>query len=301
MRGGAARSLPMEINITRLREQMHRAVITGHLSLLRRVAVTRPVPLPYWWTLRRMIRSIHDPPNPLLPPFSSFSSRGSALGVAELEALLRDDELGGWSLDAATITLLWKRLWRERPSVILECGAGLSTLVLACYADLLDEACTVISLEQDAATRESVQSRLDRAGLDGSVHVLSAPLADPGVYRFDEDRLTEILDARRIDWLLIDGPCGPPGCRVWTLPSLARWCRPGTRWFLDDGFRDGELQVLGQWRSMDGLTVDGICAVGKGLATGTVDSPKHVRAVDDLLTLSVPCDRHERHPAAAVV
>ncbi len=296
MSDGVARSLPMELNINRLRERTHRAFITGHLSLLRRVAMARPVPLPYWWTLRRMVRPIYDPPNPLLPPFASFNSRGSALGVAELDALLRDDELGDWSLDAATIALLWKHLWRERPTTILECGAGLSTLVLARYAAMLDEACTVISLEQDAATRESVESRLAREGLDGTVHVLSAPLAEPSVYRFDEERLAALLGARRIDWLLIDGPCGPPGCRVRTLPSLARWCRPGARWFLDDGFRDGELQVLSQWRSMDGLTVDGICAVGKGLATGTVDGPECVAAIDDSLATSVPCDRHEGRP-----
>ena len=80
------------------------------------------------------------------------------------------------------------------------------------------------------------------------------------------------LAHRKLDWVLIDGPVGRPGCRAYTLPDLAPYCRPGARWFLDDAFRDPELKILSNWSENPDFAVDGILPTEKGLATGTVRS-----------------------------
>ena len=51
---------------------------------------------------------------------------------------------------------------------------------------------------------------------------------------------------------------------------LAPYSRAGTRWFLDDAFRDGELDILRNWARQPEFGVQGIVPIGKGLATGVI-------------------------------
>jgi len=97
------------------------------------------------------------------------------------------------------------------------------------------------------------------------VTVVHVPLRE-GPY--DVGKLGVVPPGGHVDWILIDGPSGPPGCRYWTLPALRGHCGPGARWFLDDAFRDGELAILRKWRNVSGIVVEGIYPIGKGLATG---------------------------------
>jgi len=43
---------------------------------------------------------------------------------------------------------------------------------------------------------------------------------------------------------------------------------------LDDAYRDGELSVLNKWTTLNGIMVDGIHPIGKGLGTGIVKYPE---------------------------
>jgi hypothetical protein len=185
-------------------------------------------------------------------------------------------------VDASTITFLWKRMQQERPNIMVECGAGLSTLVLTknaarrCFERTSP---SVYSLEQDLRIKDAIEKRLEACGLRNRAEVLHTPISERGNYEFDPQKLRERLGSGAIDWLLIDGPAGPDGCRVSTLPFLAKFCRPGARWYLDDAFRDGELQTLNDWRRLPGIVVEGIYPIGKGLATGTVNDPSQVSAL----------------------
>ena len=116
--------------------------------------------------------------------------------------------------------------------------------------------------------KKAIESRLLQHGLKDCVRVIHAPISEQGKYELDAKKLSEQLGPDKADWLLIDGPSGPEGCRVWTLPLLAKFCRSGTRWFLDDAFRDAEVRILGEWLRLPGVIVEGIYPVGKGLATG---------------------------------
>jgi hypothetical protein len=192
-----------------------------------------------------------------------------------LASILGEDKLGGFSLDAEAVAFLWNYLIRTQPSIIIECGSGLSTIVFAQYLAKFraaDGKALLISLEQDQQTRSDVELRLIRARLQEYARILHAPLDE--AHRYSHEALDEFesLRIRGADLLLIDGPFGPPGCRVWTLPSLLPYCRSGARWFLDDGFRDAEFAILKKWARASGIAVEGILPLGKGLATGRVVS-----------------------------
>jgi len=250
------------------------SAVLSHLRALRRVGAGIPWPLGYWTRLRTLLARCSAADDPLSPPESFNQSTGAQLCAPELRAALSDEVLGLWSLDSGTLDLLWNWIRVHRPRVSIECGAGLSTVVLATYAasQAAGDA-AVFSLEQDARVKEQISARLRKNGLAATVDVLEAPLSPQHRYELNVKDLSNRLGARRADLLLIDGPSGRPGCRAWTLPLLAPLCRPGAVWFLDDAFRDGELLVLNAWKRVRGIAVAGIHPIGKGLGVGRVTDP----------------------------
>lgn len=234
----------------------------------------RPIPLRDWLGMRRFMRRVTDGPDALVPPMEMFKGSASSLSDSEMARLLANDELGTWALDVATIEVLWERLIAERPRALLEFGAGVSTVILARYAQwraaLGLERPVIISIEQDACIRAKVETRLAENGLSEAVHVLHAPLSEASRYRIDVEAIRQRLAGNVVDWILIDGPAGPDGCRVSTLPDVMELCADGARWFLDDALRDGEIGILREWARLRNVTVEGIYPIGKGLATGTV-------------------------------
>jgi hypothetical protein len=234
----------------------------------------RPIRLRDWLGMRRFMRRVTGGPDALVPPMETFKGSASSLSDPELMRLLANDELGTWALDAATIEVLWERLQVERPRALLEFGAGVSTVVLARYAQWRAaqglERAVIVSVEQDAQVREKVEKRLAESGFSEDMHVLHAPLSEASRYRIDPDAVRRCLGEHDVDWVLIDGPAGPDGCRVSTLPDVMDLCTDGARWFLDDALRDGEINILREWSRLRNVQVEGIYPIGKGLATGTV-------------------------------
>jgi len=231
-----------------------------------------PIRLRDWLGMRRFMRRACDAPDALVPPMDTFRSTGAALTDPELARILEKDELGTWALDVASIEALWEKLQADRPAVVLEFGAGVSTVMLARYAQWRAaegaERPIIVSIEQNAGVREKVEQRLASLGMSEGVHMMHAPLSETSRYRIDLEQVKQRLDGRAVDWLLIDGPAGPEGCRDSTLPDVMPLCRNGARWFLDDALRDGELGILREWSRLRGVEVEGIYPIGKGLATG---------------------------------
>ena len=256
-------------------------VVGEHLRVSRVVWGETPIPLGYWLRFRSVVGSLFRYPNVL-----SLHSLRRVLRVLplipNLRELLAQDELGTWALDAATINLLWRRLQEDRPKVIVECGAGASTLVLAHYAANWDPNASgfpsLLSIEQDLEIKKGVEARLTSLGFEEYVRVVHASVSEEGRYTLDVQDLWNQSGIQEAGWVLIDGPAGPSGCRRWTLPRLAMFCRAGARWFLHDAFRDGELCFLREWQCLPGITVDGIYPLGKGLATGLVEDPQAMEA-----------------------
>ena len=152
----------------------------------------------------------------------------------------------------------------------------MSTLVLAKYLSLFSlrsESAMIISLEQHMEIKKNVEATLVKYNLDRFVHILYSPLNGTGNYQINEEDIVALIGTRKVDIVLIDGPSGTKGCRIHTLPFIAKLCRPGAKWFLDDSFRDGELDILKNWSKMPGIKVEGVFPVEKGLGCGVVIEP----------------------------
>lgn len=182
--------------------------------------------------------------------------------------------LGGWALEDETIRFLWEDLHARQPRTILECGAGVSTIVFAAYASLEWErsrrTVSVISVEQDPEVMTNVGRRLDHLQYRRFVHLIHAPLDEESRYVLGNPNLFSGGRLPLADWLLIDGPFGPPGCRAKVMPTVLPWLSPGARWYLHDSLRDGELRALLEWSQLPGIIVEGVVPVGKGLGTGRI-------------------------------
>lgn len=131
------------------------------------------------------------------------------------------------------------------PAQVVECGAGVSTIVLARLLAEFGTGC-LTALEHDPGWAERVADLLTREQLTGVARVVLAPL-EGGWYA--ADGVAQLPEA--IDLLIVDGP---PADR----PELAEARRPalmsleprlaaGARVVLDDIGRAGEQRVLADW------------------------------------------------------
>jgi hypothetical protein len=276
-RGVASLSFSNETELVNLKNlisgsRIAKFLVRGQLALLAQENSHVPIPLGYWLACRKILGAFGQEPDLLFPSYKSLQSKGDRLEIPQLRMILAGDLLGGWALDAQTIKLLWSLLWRDTPQIILEYGSGVSTLLLAVYASSFSlrtgKECLVISLEPDKRYEVTVEQRLKENDLVGFSKILHLSRNDCGTYEFGA--LQSVLAGASIDLVLIDGPSGPPGCRHDTLPNLLPYCKTGTRWLLDDAFRDGELEILRTWYHTPRIKIEGIFAVGKGLAAGRV-------------------------------
>jgi hypothetical protein len=237
--------------------------------LLNRIYSSIPIPINHWLRIKTLFNFLRMK-NILFPPYILIKSGGDKIKNSSLSAMLKNDVLGDWALDAETINYLWDRIIKEHPKYILEFGSGISTLVLAKYVSTYQTDCIIISIEQSEVIRDNVLKRLNNENLSSNVNILVSDLSIEGKLSIDINTINKILGNGKLDWVLIDGPFGPDGCRVWTLTDIIDFCKLGTTWFLDDSFRDKELEILSKWAMNISIHVDGIIPIGKGLGVGTI-------------------------------
>lgn len=237
---------------------------------LRKGKGTNPLPLAYWEDLRKSLLKKITKEDVLLPAQRMLKSNGSVVNIGSLKPLIRDKEIGTWTLDRYTIEYLWQRLSELRPAVLAECGCGISSLLIATYLAEKQPQGFCISFEQDIREKERMDKELKQAGLERYVEIIHTPLDRRGYYMFDEKKIAGTLRTRKLDCILVDGPGGPAQCRESTLPALKSFASTVCHWFLDDALRDGEMQILRNWEQVPGMTVSGIIPVGKGLGAGTI-------------------------------
>ena len=126
---------------------------------------------------------------------------------------------------------------------ILECGSGLSTLVVGVVAKKRGRIHWVF--EHTPEWAEKVRKHLKRFDLD-SVNLRSAPLKDYGDYCWYAVPTEPIPD----DFSLVvcDGPPGSTkGGRYGLLPVMKCRLNPECTILLDDAEREGELEIAKRW------------------------------------------------------
>jgi hypothetical protein len=129
------------------------------------------------------------------------------------------------------------------PGPILECGSGLSTILLGVVAQRNGN--QVWCLEHNPAWLAKLRRTLARYAID-SVNVCWADIVGYEGYSW-YDRPAAGLP-RDFALAVCDGPPGTtPGGRYGFLPVMRDYCRPGCQILLDDAGRPSERDVLERW------------------------------------------------------
>jgi predicted O-methyltransferase YrrM len=161
-------------------------------------------------------------------------------------SLLSDLSYGWGNVDYAApsgfITSCLQQL-RKTDGPILECGSGLSTILLGAVGARFG--LQLWSLEHDLTWARRVASVIRRYKLD-NIRLCVTPLKDYGPFTWyappKEDLPSEF------SFIVCDGPPGEtPGGRYGLLPRMRKRLRSGSVIVLDDLTRPAEQEVLRRW------------------------------------------------------
>jgi hypothetical protein len=158
----------------------------------------------------------------------------------------------GWAASPDFLIEVARHARDARPSVVVECSSGTSTLVLA-RALQMNGRGKVFSLEHDPHYAQQTRELLARHGLADWAVVLDAPL-EPitfGNAPYHWYRAGVLPALPQIDLLVIDGPPQATGrlARYPAGPVLLPRLAPGGALFLDDAARPDEQEAVLRWRA----------------------------------------------------
>jgi predicted O-methyltransferase YrrM len=140
------------------------------------------------------------------------------------------------------------------PALVVECGAGVSTLFVARLLRQRGRG-RLVTVEHDAGWADWVGRTLRAEGLDGLASVVHAPLGEDGWY--DRAPLEAALGDELVGVVLVDGPpAHAPGseqARYPALPFFLPRLAPGAAVLLDDLWRPGEQAVRERWEAESDL------------------------------------------------
>jgi len=128
---------------------------------------------------------------------------------------------------------------------VLECGSGLSTLLLAITAGRQGH--QVHTFEHDAETKEKLLRLVERYQLH-NVTVHHAPIRSYG--RFDWYDIPESCDSERFNLVICDGPAKhlTDSGRYGLFPVMQERLDPRCRVIMDDSNCSIDRHVIGRWR-----------------------------------------------------
>lgn len=136
------------------------------------------------------------------------------------------------------------------PAQVVECGAGVSTIVLARLLAQRGHG-ALTALEHDATWASRVREGLEAEELTHVARVVLAPLEDDPEAWYAEAGVAQLPPA--IDLLVVDGPpADRPALASARRPALERLgsrLAPGATVVLDDIGRVGEQAVLAAWEA----------------------------------------------------
>jgi predicted O-methyltransferase YrrM len=191
---------------------------------------------------------------------TALVNRLSTNDYAQLEALLdlrrlvpmerAAPALRGWAAAPTTMLPLIEIVHEERPSLVVECGSGASTMWIGHALKRLGGG-RCVALEHDPDYAEVTKRDVQRHGLEELVEVRCAPvvtlpIGDEEWSWYDP---SAIEDLHGIGVLFVDGPPGAirEQARYPALPVLASRLVPGAAIVLDDAERAEEAALAERW------------------------------------------------------
>lgn len=157
---------------------------------------------------------------------------------------------GGKAASADFLKLVADLVREEKPAVVVECGSGLSTVVIARCLQLNGSG-QVFSLEHMEKFAAQTRKELSRRGLSDWACVIDAPLERLECHgREVHWYRTAALPDLPIDLLIVDGPPARTGTspRYPAGPVLFPRLSPQGAVLVDDAGRPEELAVVERWR-----------------------------------------------------
>lgn len=170
------------------------------------------------------------------------------------------------AMRASGLVHLCNHIVHAGPAQVVECGSGVSTIVLA---RLLQQRRTgrLTALEHDEGWAGTVERSLAAEGLGDVASVILAPLEDGWYAQAGVDALPAAVDL-----LIVDGPPADTAAlaeaRHPALGRLSGRLAPGALVVLDDIGRGGEQEVLRRWEAESGLRFERL--EDEAIATATV-------------------------------
>lgn len=157
-----------------------------------------------------------------------------------------------WAASPDFLAVVCEHVQELRPKTMVECGAGLSTLMSSYALERFGpEGASLLTLEHDGAWAEESRRRVVRHELERISTIAHAPLVTQDVA--GEQRpwydLTGVELPARIDLLCIDGPpnIGSDLARFPAGPILNERLATGAFIVLDDAARPSECRAVERW------------------------------------------------------
>lgn len=185
--------------------------------------------------------------------------------------------LRGWAASPDVLLRLHEHIRFAKPKVVVECGSGSSTLVIADALRQNGEG-ILVSLEHSPKFGGQTQALLEREGLAQWVDLRIAdlePWAGPHLNSGTEEALkwyatASLSGVRDIDLLFVDGPPGAT-CKYARYPALPAFfdrLAQGAEVWLDDTVRREETEIGKEWAEKYSFDLE-FCALEKGLGVLT--------------------------------
>lgn len=196
------------------------------------------------WQHARLREARHGESRRLLAQFEALATL-----LDELALPARLPAITGGAGRPDFLLALARHVWATRPRLVVECGSGLSTLVLARALQQNGDG-HVYALEHDQEFAAWLAGELERLGVADRATLLVAQL---GALALGGETwpwyAEDTLPAGEIDMLVVDGPPGRlrPLARYPAGPMLFDRMRIGAAAFLDDARRGKERRVLARW------------------------------------------------------
>lgn len=160
----------------------------------------------------------------------------------------------GFSADIRYLKFWLRETLTTTDRTVLECGSGLTTLLLGVVADRQSH--THLSLEHDSGWYERMHGTLNAEGVKNTT-VHYCPLKDYGEFEWYGISDVGIPDEPVIDFVICDGPPAQTrGGRVGLPYVLGSRFADGCIIAADDAHRTGEREIMSRWMSDFGLRED---------------------------------------------
>lgn len=188
---------------------------------------------------------------------------------AQLEGRPRLPRMAAWAILPDFADLVLKEAKEQPAELVLECGSGASTVLLATFFKARGSG-RVVSLEHNEAYALATMERVRREGLDAHAEVLYAPLvpvtqAGKTWLWYDTSRLGA---SKEFDLAVVDGPPGDiqPLARYPFFLAVADRLKDGCIVLLDDAKREDERRCIKAWSDAGAVSRVDIVDTERGAA-----------------------------------